>query len=167
MKIRSLILAFMALAVTAGAQDCESEKDAFTGAQTITFSYKNESLVYKLVNDSATLMIKINYSGEFNNSVPGGTPFLLKSTTDEIITLKSSKETFPVTSFNGSSIISQYNYVMNLDKALLESITKDQLVLMRYPDGKGGTTDMAFKSLWKKWGKALTKGANCLLENMK
>lgn len=167
MKFKTLFVALLAISTCASAQDCKVEKDAFTGAQTVSFSYKNESLVYKLVDGAATLSIKINYSGEFNNSVPAGTPFLLKSASDEIITLKSSKETFPVTSLSGSTIISQYLYVIDLDKATLEAITKDELTLMRYPDGKGGTTDMEFKSLWKKWGKALTKGANCLKENMK
>lgn len=167
MKIKSLLVVFICTTLSAFSQDCKVEKDAFTGAQTVSFSYKNESLVFKLVDDKATMSLKINYTGEFNTSVPAGTEFLIKSETDEIVKLVSNADAFPVSSFNGSTIISQYIYNIDLDKEKLEAITKSKLTLMRYPDGKGGTTDMAFKSFWKKWGKAITNGATCLLENMK
>jgi hypothetical protein len=167
MKIKLLAAVLMLAISTATAQDCKIEKDAFTGDQTVTFSYKNESLVYKLVRDTATLQIKFNYAGEFNTVVPAGTEFLLKSSTDEIIKLASSKPAYPVSSISGTSIISQYQYNINVGKEQLTAITKSQLVMMRHPDGKGGTTDFEFKGFGKKWGKALLGGAECILSNMK
>lgn len=167
MKTLTFALALVLGTSSAFGQDCKSEKDAFTGAQTVSFSYKNESLVYKMVNDSATLQIKFNYAGEFNTAVPAGTEFLLKSSADEIIKMKSSKPAYPVSSVSGTSIISQYQYTINLTKSDLEAITKSDLVMMRHPDGKGGTTDFAFKGFGKKWGKALVNGATCILSHMK
>ncbi|MFT4681064.1 MAG: hypothetical protein ACI9FU_000931 [Granulosicoccus sp.] len=163
----SLILSFAVSITVTFAQDYKVETVAFTGEKAVSFDFRNKSVYYSLVGDSAKLEIKFNYSGEFNTVVNAGTEFMLKTEGDKVLKLKTSKPVFPVTSLMNTAIISQYTYSISLTPENLGGIAESTLLMMRHPDSKGGTTDVEFKERAKKWGKSIVDGAQFLLGNMK
>lgn len=161
--IQTLILIF---AVSAASGQCKVEADAFTGKKTVHFSFRNETLVFSLVDEKPSIQIKFNYSGEYNSIEKAGSEMMVKTDGGEVMTFKTIKDAPPVTTVNGYSILSQYTYLFAPTKEDLEKIAGSKLTNMRYPDGKGGHADLEFKGGAKKWGKAMVEGAQCLLENM-
>ncbi len=91
---------------------------------------------------------------------------MVKTDGGDVLSFKTTKDAAPVSSVTGYTIISQYGYIFSPTKEELQKIAGSKLTNMRYPDGKGGQTDLEFKGGAKKWGKAMVEGAQCLLEKL-
>ncbi len=158
-------LAVALLTVNQGyAQKCETGKDPFTGEPVQLFNYQNRSLYFENKSGNVKLEIEVTLGGEFNSTLAQGSEILLKLENDAVIKLNSNAESVPKAQVYGYSVITKYVLTFDMDKATLEKLAGNQIALIRFPNGKGGSEDREIKGRANaKYAKALQNGANCML----
>lgn len=146
------------------AQKCETGKDPFTGEPVQLFNYQNRSLYFENKSGNIKLEIEVTLGGEFNTILAEGAEVLLKLENDDIVKLNSNARAVPKAQIFNYQVITKYVLVFDMDKATLEKLASNQIALIRFPNGKGGSEDREIKGRANaKYAKALQSGANCML----
>jgi len=154
---------------TLNAQKCKVGKDPITNESVVTFDYGSRAVYFEYKGSTIHLEMRFNYNGVYKVIVPKGTELIFKLENGEIIKLPTITDTPPKTDAATSSssmyIYTNYCYQMELTKEQVTKLADSKVILLRYPDGQGGTLDYTPKGLGKILTNAINKGANCIKEN--
>ena len=166
-----IFLAFIFATFTSYSQDCEVKNDPITGEKTCIFNYKNGSLKYEYkVGGVINFLLTFDYSGEQNFAMPKGSEVIIKLENDSIIRLYSIVEAMPQTKVfatqNSAGVMTYYTFAFELTADQIKTLASSNVVFYRYPSVSGGTNDYEVKGLGKIFAKKITKGAQCILENL-
>ena len=168
-KAISTLFLFTFLLISHGskAQKCEVKADPITGEQVIQFMNKYKTLRYEYTEGQLTdFYTTFSYRGEQNVSVLKGSEIIFKLKNGDIIKLTSVDDANPQTRILETIIISNYTYHFKLTKEQIDQLASDKIALMRYPSLDGGSLDWEVKGLGKIYASKITKGAQCLSENL-
>lgn len=148
------------------AQKCNVTNDEFTKEKIVSYDFNNRVVYYELKNDTIRLEMVFNYNGECNVFIPKGTELLFKLENQEIIKLNTFMDAAPNTNVSGNTVITKYSYKMVISKEQIANLATSKIILLRYPDAKGGYLDYQFKGFGKILSNILLKGAECIKSNL-
>jgi len=166
-----IFLAFIFATLSSFSQECEVKNDPITGEKTCIFSNKAGTLKYEYkVGGVINFFTTFNYSGEQNFAMPKGSEIIIKLENDSIIRLYSIVEAMPqtrvVANQYGASVYTYYTFAFELTAEQVKTLASSDVVFMRYPAISGGSNDYEVKGFGKIFAKKITKGAQCILENL-
>lgn len=166
-----LILLMSFLTMSGYSQKCKTEKDPITGVKTSTFMNKYQTLkyIYKGGED-IEFYTTFNYTGEQNSKFGIGSEVIIKLKDGSILNLHSVKDAMPQSKVRanqyGATVYTQYTFAFILDKEQINLLANSKVSFIRYPAADGGYTDIDIKGFGKIYAKKITKGAECMLENL-
>jgi hypothetical protein len=163
------VIALITFSTKVSAQECKVKTDEFTQEVTVSFEYGEKVVYFEYKKGAGTLEMLFTYGGDIKQVVPKGTEVLFKLENKEIIKLTTASDTNPkvVPGVKPEDTVTDYSYVMTVTKEDATKFTTSPVVLVRYPDEKGGQMDWAPNGKQKKTMQALMKGAECMKANMK
>lgn len=151
---------------------CKSNIDPITGKNTSTFINYYEDVKYEKIDnsDAINLSLRFKYSGEHNVKITENTPVIIKLKDGAIVTLNTYKAAVPKTQVYASqttaSVSTFYTFFFQLNSKELSLLANSKVDLIRYPSPEGGTIDFkSYNMITGSFKKAITKGANCILQN--
>lgn len=151
-------------------QECNNEKDAFTGEQKCTFDYKPSNIPYlhlEVISDIRTIEFRAVENSAINYTIPKGSEILIKLDNGEIIQLfllKDVSSSVGVASASGfSATYSEYFLKAEITVSQLQKLASFNITDLRYPNLHGGNRDEKAKDLRKGFRQAFMKGAKCIL----
>lgn len=149
-------------------QKCEIKADPITGEQTIQFKNKYQTLRFENKGTELTdFYTTFSYRGEQNVTVLKGSEVVFKLKNGKIITLTSIADATPQTRLiSETTIVSNYTYAFKITKEQINDLASDKIDFIRYPSMDGGTVDLDVKGLGKIYASKITKGAQCMSENL-
>lgn len=152
-------------------QKCKTEADPITGVKTSTFKNKSQTLKYIYKGgENIEFYTTFNYLGEQNSKFPVGSEVIIKLKDGTILNLHSVKEAMPQTKVvanqYSASVYSLYTFAFSLDREQINLLSNSKVSFVRYPAIDGGYTDIDIKGFGKIYAKKITKGAECMLENL-
>lgn len=163
----SLIILFTICFNSGFSQKCEVTKDPITNETITSFNFKNRMVYYEHQKGVSSLEMLFTYGGELNVTIPKGTELLFKLESGEILKLVTANDAIPksqvVASQYSASVITYYSYLMQINKETMAKLAGSPVVLIRFPNGKGGQDDFIPKGRAKKISSAIVKGAQCMM----
>ncbi|GEM_PF-3780241 len=164
----TLILSFT---FAAQAQKCEVDEDPISGKKRCQFMNKYQTLKYIYSGgDEIDFFTTFIYSGEQNVKFPAGKEVAIKLENGTIVQLKSLEEAVPQTKVSTSgdqvTVNTWYTFAFKLTKDQVKEMAANKVTFMRYPAIDGGVVDYDVKGLGKIYAKKITKGAECVSENL-
>lgn len=165
---------FIALFFTASinsvfAQKCKVTKDPITGEKVV--SAGNGSIYFEAKGGKIKYDLGLQFNEQLTGSFDKGTEVIIKLVSGEIIKLYTSSETKPSTQVYANQyaagIITFYSLSFELEKQVVNQLSKAKIEMIRFPDGKGKTVDVMGNSRYgKRYVKATLKGALFVLKNI-
>jgi hypothetical protein len=148
-------------------QDCEVKKDPFSNEEVVSYDFKKKVVCYESKQGTITLEMLFVYSGDLKIIVPQGSELSFKLENGDIIQQSTIIDASPKTDITSNAVIyTNYTYKIMLTKAEIEKLAGSKVILIRYPDAKGGVMDYEIKGFGKFFSKQLLKGASCIKEHL-
>jgi hypothetical protein len=145
---------------------CKAEKDPITGEMVLNYKF-GEALSYTVKDTGIYFEMMFNYIGQLNVVAKAGNSLFFKFENGDILEFKTTNDAHPVTKVSGATVFTNYTYQTLFTKSAIETISSSKVVLVRYPDLKGGFTDIELTGLRKKFAKKIQEGATCIKDNLK
>ena len=147
-------------------QKCKVEPDPFTKENVVSFNFMSKIIYFEMKGGVVHMEIKATYNGSLKVIVPQGSEVMLKLDNDQIIKLTTSADAVPITRATATqysaSMNTDYSYVMEVSKEDIKKLAESKANLIRYPDTKGGSTDIKLSGFNGKLANEIKKGAECI-----
>lgn len=163
--MKKLILATL-LAVCVGNfsfAQCKETSDPFTNEKMNTYKWKKKVVYYECKSKKTTLEMMFMYAGALNAIISQGAELTFKTANGDVVKCQTISDAAPKVAVAGSVIYTNFSFIMAVSKEDLEKLSASKVVLVRYPDGKGGITDLKLK---KGAANAVMQGATCVKAGM-
>jgi hypothetical protein len=172
--MKKIHILFIALFLSASlnhlqAQKCKVTKDPISGEKVV--SAGNGSIYFEAKGGKIKYDLGLQFSEQLTNVIEKGTEVIIKLVSGEIIKLYTATESKPsqqvyATQYS-AGIITFYSLSFELEKQIVNQLSKAKIELIRFPDAKGKTIDVLGNSRYgKRYVKATMKGALFVLKNI-
>jgi len=150
---------------------CGSKIDPFSKEKIDYYDFWSGKVYYELSGDSLSLSLGFWYGGQSDIVLPQGTELLISLENGEILSLKTIEKTEPVVTGiadqNYGRILTIYTMKFSLDIETLNIFAAEKLTYLRFQHPTIGNFDTDLnENSDKEFGKAITKGAKCILKQM-
>ena len=151
------------------AQKCKVTKDPISGEKVV--SAGNGSVYFEAKNGKIKYDLGLQFNEQLTTTLDKGTEIIIKLVTGEIIKLYTATESKPsqqvYANQYAAGIITFYSLSFELEKQVVNQLSKAKIELIRFPDAKGKTVDVMGNSRYgKRYVKATMKGALFILKNI-
>lgn len=99
--------------------------------------------------------------GEQNRAILEGSELILKLGNDELITSLSNEKSFPETSFDLGSVVTEFKVIFNINEGTIQEIAKHGITYFRFEQLKNKLSEIEVS---EKLSKKLKQNARCILE---
>lgn len=152
-------------------QSCDIVADPITGEKLVEFKNKQQTLKYIYKGgEKVEFFTTFIYKDEQNTTFPAGSEVFIKMDNGLITQLNSVDEAVPQTKVTTTSetvtVNTWYTFKFFVTREQVEQLASGKIVFMRYPAIDGGTVDLDIKGFGKIYAKKITKGAECIKENL-